>query len=133
MTEDEAKTKWCPFSRTTEATGESCSFPRNRVARPFDEKPPMVFSDTLIGCNCIASGCMAWRWMEEPQWETALTRSSSAGSPAPPPGEGWEEARRWDGEVIDGNTGERMRRYVTYWRRPIIDAKHGHCGWAGKP
>lgn len=61
MTEDEAKTKWCPFVRiarleplpdqsdvyvhvggvNTDALG------RNRIPR---------------SCLCIASACMAWRW-----------------------------------------------------------------------
>ena len=50
MTEDEAKTKWCPFVRVSGTGGE---WHTNRPshadvdAKPFD--------------HCIGSACMAWR------------------------------------------------------------------------
>lgn len=51
MTEDEAKTKWCPFVR----------FHRT----PFDTHAPnrnVTASDTTL---CLGSGCMAWRSKEQ--------------------------------------------------------------------
>ena len=46
MTEEEAKTKWCPFSRSV--------------------KGPHGFADEPAVWHridrCIASSCMAWRW-----------------------------------------------------------------------
>lgn len=47
MTEDEAKTKWCPFARISD--GE----PPTSVNRPepYGDVP-----------HCLGSGCMAWRW-----------------------------------------------------------------------
>jgi len=42
MTEDEAKTKWCPFRRGVE------QWPSGVTIK--------------IGEPCIASACMAWRW-----------------------------------------------------------------------
>lgn len=43
MTEDGAKTKWCPFQRTGFVdAGASCNRPDGNL-------------------NCIASACMAWR------------------------------------------------------------------------
>lgn len=52
MTEEEAKTKWCPFSRdVTGAAMAMASF-----NRPFG--PDYAASAT---CHCIGSACMAWR------------------------------------------------------------------------
>lgn len=46
MTEDEAKQKWCPQVRFSQWTDQMLS---NR-------------SDFSGATNCLASGCMAWRW-----------------------------------------------------------------------
>jgi len=50
MTEDEAKTKWCPMARNfaTDQNG-------NHGVGNRDADGPMAIS------NCLASGCMAWR------------------------------------------------------------------------
>jgi len=58
MTQEEATTKWCPFSRAIEAdpTGR-CIVQVNRV-RGIDPARSVLTS-------CIASHCMAWRWMPE--------------------------------------------------------------------
>ena len=45
MTEQEARTKWCPMVRIG----------RNRYI-----SLPDILSDK---CKCIASGCMMWRWV----------------------------------------------------------------------
>lgn len=55
MTEDEAKTKWCPFVRLTASQGE---WHTNR------EGPKSHLSQEGHAC-CIASACMAWRWVRE--------------------------------------------------------------------
>ena len=48
MTEDEAKTKWCPFQRQSEqGVGGSYNRPTNG------------------GFGCIASDCMAWRKLDQ--------------------------------------------------------------------
>lgn len=56
MTEDEAKTKWCPFARTI-ILGNGGSFigPANRAVGAEGKEGPE-------GPKCIASACMAWRW-----------------------------------------------------------------------
>jgi len=53
MTEDEAKTKWCPHARIE----------INRV--PATDNP----KDPLAGVYCIGSECMAWRWGERLETE----------------------------------------------------------------
>lgn len=64
MTEDEAKTKWCPFVRM-QAPGQSII---NRISRAMWRilKPGTsdfdYYKDIEADCNCIGSACMAWRW-----------------------------------------------------------------------
>jgi hypothetical protein len=55
MTEDEAKTKWCPFARPVVGVpkGIGSTITGNRIG-----------SD-ISGSLCIASACMQWRWSEE--------------------------------------------------------------------
>ena len=58
LTEEEAKTKWCPFVRAM----------LTNIARPNID----IFGPAVATVNsrqvpegetrCIASGCMAWRW-----------------------------------------------------------------------
>ena len=67
MTEDEAKTKWCPFVRLTASAGEW------HVNRPPGSAP-----DNPGDYMCVGSACMAWRvrhqWLDnaqqEPGWVT---------------------------------------------------------------
>ena len=47
MSEDEAKEKWCPFSRVWSYEGGSFN-------RDLDGSEAVA--------NCIGSRCMAWRW-----------------------------------------------------------------------
>lgn len=69
MTEDEAKTKWCPFARMKMADrmqGNSpvCVEPQttfNRIA-VNGRAEPMLASQSL----CLGSQCMAWRWIKSP-------------------------------------------------------------------
>ena len=50
MTEDEAKTKWCPFVQIAGAGSVDGVW--------FEDNRP----DTQETMNCIGSTCMAWRW-----------------------------------------------------------------------
>lgn len=55
MTEDEAKTKWCPFVRVH---GGDLSFNRYAAA-----------DNPAFNCTCLGSACMAWRWRWIPEME----------------------------------------------------------------
>ena len=56
MTEEEANRKWCPMVRQN---GENATF--NRGGQKDDAINALGMA-TGYGCNCIASGCMMWRW-----------------------------------------------------------------------
>ena len=58
MTEDEAKTKWCPMSRVAVFPAESIAYTnRGKQIRA---------QETTVGQahGCTGSACMAWRWSE---------------------------------------------------------------------
>lgn len=57
LSEDDAKTKWCAFSRFKFATS-SDSPSSNREGGPSAGQNPWLVS----GTRCLASACMAWRW-----------------------------------------------------------------------
>ena len=54
-TEDEAKTKWCPFARDWVVDGKDAA----AINRHFR------LDGTHVHSPCIASACMAWRWGPE--------------------------------------------------------------------
>ncbi len=59
MTEDKAKTKWCPFVRyTADSEGDVAS---NRCSNFIVELD--IATDAS---SCIGSQCMAWRWNQSP-------------------------------------------------------------------
>lgn len=51
MTEEEARKKWCPAGRVYHSNGSY-----NRTEARAVDGP----------CKCIASDCMAWRWVKDP-------------------------------------------------------------------
>lgn len=67
MTEEQAKQKWCPFSRVAmvkrEASRLTYTTPFNRIMEfktgKLDELPEPVVP---FNSFCIGSKCMAWRW-----------------------------------------------------------------------
>lgn len=58
VTEKEAREKWCPFSRLANPARASTF---NRVAGTDLDSGPMIAAAVC----CIASQCMAWRFVEE--------------------------------------------------------------------
>lgn len=65
----DAKTRWCPFARSYEVIPIS----KNK------ERPVTLNRDVEGGdswCNCLADGCMAWRW-----WDVKHGYCGLAGAP----------------------------------------------------
>ena len=58
MTEEEARKRWCPFVRyaTRDDGGDYPERAHVVTGNRFLHKPGPGLT------NCIASGCMAWRW-----------------------------------------------------------------------
>lgn len=56
MTEEEAKTKWCPQVRY----GAFQEPAANRWKQSAPEDQPHALNP--VPCRCIGSDCMAWRW-----------------------------------------------------------------------
>lgn len=76
MTEDEAKKKWCPFSRIGASGGNG----NNRWIESAGE-------DATTAANykpvlCIASACMAWRWTDAGRQPVAGYQDASGASHA---------------------------------------------------
>jgi hypothetical protein len=57
MTEDEAKTKWCPMFRVSHAGAGGSQY----STTSFEMKDNRNFRSQS---ECLASACMAWRWNE---------------------------------------------------------------------
>lgn len=53
MTEDEAKTKWCPFARKALWDPQIGTVNGSANRQYYDDGPTT---------SCLASACMAWRW-----------------------------------------------------------------------
>lgn len=63
MTEEEAKTKWCPFSRVSVMQDGAVAYGApvlNRIEMHRKNSP-----EYPVGSMCIGSACMAWRRARE--------------------------------------------------------------------
>ena len=56
LTEEEAKTKWCPETRIHEVRGAGVY-----VNKPITDENPHGHANAA-SVMCIGSACMAWRW-----------------------------------------------------------------------
>jgi hypothetical protein len=112
LTEEEAKTKWCPAARHScdESTGPGW----NTGNSPL----------------CQGSMCMAWRWDgTEITEESPMSKKDKHGdfeNAERPEGGGWlpEYVETWSDRK--GGT----RSHIMRWTRKF---KSGYCGLAGKP
>ncbi len=109
-TEDEAKTKWCPFVRT----GLTAGMAVNRHVADAPKARDGVYDET----RCIGSQCMAWRKSSD---ATEARYEHFSGSK--PPGT-WELVGAAKGDP--GTEDHEWRRIV----KPAEPA-YGYCGVAG--
>ena len=65
MTEEEAKTKWCPHSRAVLYGGKISKVLSSGHNRATFSKTEGKDEDYLNPefCRCIGSECMSWRWV----------------------------------------------------------------------
>ena len=101
MTEDEAKTKWCPFARVAAPTCVQKKRSREWIGVTAANRGDLsdaveanVSGSAMLPASalCIASACMAWRW-------------------------------DWESQTIEiGGTLELPQS--------IVSTTHGHCGLA---
>ena len=117
LTEEEAKTKWCPMAREIMAdpsTLANVAISGVAFNRIFD------LEGECITTKCIASGCAMWWWGAssyeycETKWRSGSGNMIVATKPE---GDGWE--------MMDGYGNPR-------WRRLIVGPR-GFCGLSGKP
>lgn len=64
MTEEEAKTKWCPFARTLGTLSVQVHGIETVVANGPHNRG-FAMDGPLTKCLCIASACMAFRWLPD--------------------------------------------------------------------
>lgn len=108
MTEDEVKTKWCPYANRTTAKLSSYS-----VTLPSKED---IHMDLRAYSTCLASECMAWRWSDmlgRRNVETGVIESVADAKP---------------GDTISGR-GAGVGYTLGYEKSKV----YGYCGMAVKP
>lgn len=105
MTEEEAKTKWCPFANVGSTTSGLGGF--NRFIPP-------VGSGSEDSVRCIGSACMMWR-----ESEVYDTRAKEL----------WSKKK---GERVNSAYGSDAEWRLVNPDEPLPPAQ-GWCGLAGKP
>ena len=60
MTEEEAKTKWCPHKRVAIIKHDWSEITTGHNQIELDGEPGLT--KDAVHYRCIASACMAWRW-----------------------------------------------------------------------
>lgn len=140
LTEEEAKTKWCPFARVIVSYDDVVQQP---VAfnRYHDNKTGKSYPN-FTSAHCIASACAAWRWERGTGSSIVRTKDEMIrrddGSvyfrPVPPDGDGWYQ--QW----VDSKHANRRETGFTDWIRSHGteeftwgSPRKGHCGLAGEP
>ena len=125
MTEDEAKTKWCPFARVPFAAVDSGKVP---IGAPVSNRTADGTATTTH--TCFGSACMAFRWGRAvyPKRVSCDDRRAMT-EPSRPS----EIPPSWTFEpyLDEGDDNHSAR-----WVEPQEEANkrhEGYCGLAGKP
>ena len=125
MTEDQAKTKWCPFARvvTAQVASEVVFHPANRAAIRYDDGR-LEINDNPEHARCNGSACMAWRTSHTERGPIVERRKAEPLSRKP-------EGDDWGYEAIDPARSSTGGEWVR-WDRDRSET-HGFCGLAGAP
>lgn len=124
-TENEAKTKWCPFSRTGIYAGDGAVAVNRHCSDDMKDVRDRLLSENT---RCLGSGCMAWRWAGTPhlkQWgyipgEPETVPSLEAQEKTRPEGEGWKITEcGFEGAEND---------WFVRWERSEDKERRGQCG-----
>jgi hypothetical protein len=122
MTEDEAKTKWCPHAVASHTDPRAqTGYQREELGLP---------ADTFLHA-CIGSGCMAWRWLDgdAEMFAVRLERPAADQPQDHAPGAEWSYVgpHQHNSRHTDNNNH--------FWfKRPWVPGKRGgFCGLAGAP
>lgn len=66
MTEEEAKTKWCPFARVVPGKLSQADMVLDGAPHAHNRVQEVGAADATwhAAMNCIGAACMAWQWTE---------------------------------------------------------------------
>jgi len=81
MTEDEAKTKWCPFVQFHMSHDGDTATNRDRFVLPETDLTRQLCDAVRHNARCVGSECMAWRWEEQQPVEDGVGFCGLAGKP----------------------------------------------------
>ena len=73
ITEEEAKTKWCPHTRVNHGTSvfnRASQWVKAQLSKYQSADDNKFFQEQEEACRCIGSGCMMWVWItpDSPGW-----------------------------------------------------------------
>lgn len=128
LTEEEAKTKWCPEVRTigVELFGHERVMAAVNRAEDYQNRHD---------CRCIASACMAWRWGVHPPRETRRVYKGEThknGNPIVRAGTLVViDGQSWRYEYTDHD--EKGEFDLVHRAYPESHPRTGYCGKAGAP
>ena len=130
LTEREAREHWCPHVRHEFEERPSGSFNRAPYAdNAINLGEGETVDDGEYLCNCIASGCMMWRWSDKiPLWRTIICDDPVARTE--PDKRPKSVPASWEWLPFDIREGEPAQ-----WVEPAaeFEARHtGYCGLAGR-
>lgn len=123
MTEEQAKTKWCPMKKfehfkplTFTGTPEECDWHFARVKEAQDKRAQDM--------NCIGSACMMWRW-------DAVSHTSYMGTRDKLEGDKLYPVRPDDGDWRACTDAKPAHAGWTNWKKEHLP-RDGYCGLSGK-
>lgn len=134
ITEQEAKTKWCPHARATDMGEKPLSI--NRRGNAADPE-----------CLCLASACMAWRWgdevLREPPrriWWPETDEVTVLRGVGPDRSDKVPASAQWvpltGGDEADDHAGAYWEEAADEFKARVIkarDSRRGFCGAFGTP